>query len=127
MLSYILFVAQAVQHCQSAATDWCNYNAALAYTMLNFDREGRSSVLKAHTGTVRCVNFSADGKLLITAGDDKTVKVMCISFYKDLQLCGSVPGHGGLGKCRTRIVFPVYLSCHLHVSASNHAKGSQGS
>lgn len=38
-------------------------------------REGRSSVLKAHTGTVRCVNFSADGKLLITAGDDKTVKV----------------------------------------------------
>ena len=32
-------------------------------------------MLKAHTGTVRCVNFSADGKLLITAGDDKTVKV----------------------------------------------------
>lgn len=39
------------------------------------DREGRSTALKAHTGTVRCVNFSADGKLLITAGDDKTVKV----------------------------------------------------
>lgn len=38
-------------------------------------REGRSTALKAHTGTVRCVNFSADGKLLITCGDDKTVKV----------------------------------------------------
>ena len=34
--------------------------------------------LKAHTGTVRCVNFSADGKLLITGSDDKTVKVGCL-------------------------------------------------
>ncbi len=51
----------------------CTYN--LTAQSLTFGREGRSSVLKAHTGTVRCVNFSADGKLLITAGDDKTVKV----------------------------------------------------
>lgn len=32
-------------------------------------------MLKAHTGTVRCVNFSADGRLLLTGADDKTVKV----------------------------------------------------
>ena len=32
-------------------------------------------MLKAHTGAVRCVAFSSDGKLLITASDDKTVKV----------------------------------------------------
>ena len=38
-------------------------------------REGKSTVLKAHTGTVRCVNFSADGRMLLTASDDKTVKV----------------------------------------------------
>lgn len=42
-------------------------------------REGRSTALKAHTSTVRCVNFSADGKLLITCGDDKTVKVGTLS------------------------------------------------
>jgi WD40 repeat protein len=32
-------------------------------------------VLKAHTGTVRCVHFSADGRTLATASDDKTVKL----------------------------------------------------
>ena len=32
-------------------------------------------MLKAHTGAVRCVAFSSDGRLLITASDDKTVKV----------------------------------------------------
>ena len=50
-------------------------------------REGRSSVLKAHTGTVRCVNFSADGKLLITAGDDKTVKVRHTQYLCSIPLC----------------------------------------
>jgi centriolar protein POC1 len=37
--------------------------------------EGRSTVLKAHTGAVRSVSFSADGRMLATASDDKTVKV----------------------------------------------------
>lgn len=37
--------------------------------------EGKSTVLKAHTGTVRCVHFSADGRQLLTASDDKTLKV----------------------------------------------------
>jgi hypothetical protein len=36
--------------------------------------EGRSTILKAHTGTVRSVAFSQDGSSLITASDDKTAK-----------------------------------------------------
>lgn len=36
--------------------------------------QGKSTVLKGHTGTVRCVHFSNDGRTLLTAADDKTVK-----------------------------------------------------
>jgi len=32
-------------------------------------------VFRAHTGSVRDVNFSSDGQSLLTASDDKTVKV----------------------------------------------------
>jgi centriolar protein POC1 len=32
-------------------------------------------VLKAHAGAVRAVDFSPNGRLLLTAGDDKAVKV----------------------------------------------------
>ena len=38
-------------------------------------REGKSTVLKAHIGTVRSVCFSSDGRMLLSASDDKTVKV----------------------------------------------------
>lgn len=37
--------------------------------------EGRSTVLRAHTATVRCCAFSQSGRLLATASDDKTVKL----------------------------------------------------
>lgn len=58
-------------------------------------REGRSTALKAHTGTVRCVNFSADGKLLITCGDDKTVKVgqLSLSLHAVTQMQGAIHMH----------------------------------
>ncbi len=41
-------------------------------------RKGESTVFKAHTATVRCVDFASDGQSLLTASDDKTVKV-CVS------------------------------------------------
>ena len=37
--------------------------------------KGESTVFKAHTATVRSVDFSHDGLNLVTASDDKTVKV----------------------------------------------------
>lgn len=37
--------------------------------------EGKSSTLKAHTQPVRSVDFSADGNLLLTASDDKSMKI----------------------------------------------------
>lgn len=38
-------------------------------------RKGESTVFKAHTATVRSVDFTYDGQTLITASDDKTIKV----------------------------------------------------
>lgn len=38
-------------------------------------RKGESTVFKAHTATVRSVDFSADGQSLLTASDDKSLKV----------------------------------------------------
>lgn len=39
-------------------------------------------MFKAHTATVRCVDFSSDGQSLLTASDDKTVKVIKINILK---------------------------------------------
>ena len=38
-------------------------------------RKGESTVFKAHTGSVRHVEFSNDGQSLLTSSDDKTIKV----------------------------------------------------
>lgn len=40
-----------------------------------FHRKGESTVFRAHTATVRSVDFSSDGQSLLTASDDKTIKV----------------------------------------------------
>ena len=41
-----------------------------------FCSKGESTVFKAHTGSVRHVEFASDGQSLLTASDDKTVKVL---------------------------------------------------
>jgi WD40 repeat protein len=43
-------------------------------------------VLRGHSAAVRCVNFSSDGGLLMTASDDKTLKVE-IACYMQLNSC----------------------------------------
>lgn len=41
-------------------------------------RKGESKVFKAHTAAVRSVAFSHDGQRLVTASDDKSVKVWSV-------------------------------------------------
>lgn len=46
--------------------------------------KGESTEFKAHTATVRSVCFSADGQRLVTASDDKAVKVWSVHRQKFL-------------------------------------------
>jgi WD40 repeat protein len=41
-------------------------------------REGKSTAIAAHSGTVRSVNFSSNGRMLMSSSDDKTVKVWAL-------------------------------------------------
>jgi len=44
--------------------------------------KGESTVFKAHTATVRSVDFSSDGLNLLTCSDDKTIKVWAVHRQK---------------------------------------------
>ena len=50
-------------------------------------------MLKGHTAGVQSVAFSADGKALITAGDDKTVKVVDVIASGSIALEAYVVQH----------------------------------
>ena len=43
--------------------------------------EGKSTVIRGHTNTVRSVHFSMDGKRLLSSSDDKTIKVRFSNHY----------------------------------------------
>ena len=43
--------------------------------------KGESITLKGHMGAVRSVEFSRDGRLLLTGSDDKTAKVPPSPYY----------------------------------------------
>ena len=60
--------------CTTCATHLFIYYLPLS---LSFYSKGESTVFKAHTASVRHVQFSLDGQSLLTASDDKTVKVTC--------------------------------------------------
>ena len=53
------------------------FNAPMVFLLQHFYhfRKGESTVFKAHTATVRSVEFSSDGQSLLTCSDDKTIKV----------------------------------------------------
>ena len=44
----------------------------------NVCSEGKSTTISAHSGTVRSVRFASNGRMLLTASDDKTVKIWAL-------------------------------------------------
>ena len=52
-----------------------HHQSHVEVVLFGFCSKGESTVFKAHTATVRCVDFSGDGQSLLTASDDKTIKV----------------------------------------------------
>ena len=42
--------------------------------------KGESTVFTAHSASVRCVDFASDGNSMLSASDDKTVKVNIVFF-----------------------------------------------
>lgn len=88
-------------------------------------RKGESTVFKAHTASVRSVQFSSDGQRLVTASDDKSVKVWGVERKKFLY---SLNRHTNWVRCARyetmRVTFPVlshkvgFLSLTLGLSLS---------
>lgn len=82
--------------------------------MLIFLSKGESTVFRAHTGTVRSVSFSNDGQSLVTASDDKTIKVWTVHRQKFLfSLCQ----HINWVRCAKYVVVPSISVHQLVITA----------
>lgn len=74
-------------------------------------REGKSTTISAHSGTVRSVNFSSNGRMLMSSSDDKTVKVWALPSQRFMF---TLSGHANW--VRTAQFSP---DCRLGVSGSD--------
>lgn len=63
ILSYVQPLLQAL-HCRQHQLLYFPYS------------KGESTVFTAHSASVRCVDFASDGTSMLSASDDKTVKVI---------------------------------------------------
>ena len=57
---------------------------------------GKASVLRAHTGGVRAVDFSADERLLLSCGDDRAVKLFDVA---RVRFCAALGQHSNWVRC----------------------------
>jgi centriolar protein POC1 len=74
-------------------------------------REGKSTSIAAHSGTVRSVNFASNGRMLMSSSDDKTVKVWSLPSQRFMF---TLSGH--MNWVRTAQFSP---DCRLAVSGSD--------
>jgi uncharacterized protein with WD repeat len=74
-------------------------------------REGKSTTIAAHSGTVRSVNFASNGRMLMSSSDDKTIKVWALPTQRFMF---TLSGHSNW--VRTAQFSP---DCRLSVSGSD--------
>jgi serine/threonine protein kinase len=60
--------------------------SASGFTVRLYDVRGQEvRRYSGHTGSIKCLAFSADGKRLITGGDDKTIRLWDVSTGREVQ------------------------------------------
>ena len=58
---------------------------------------GKNKILKCHPSPIRSVDFSSDGKLLMTGSNDKTIKIF--ELYPKYKFISSYKGHSNWVRC----------------------------
>eukprot|EP00913_Durusdinium_trenchii_P014166 g13294.t1 len=82
----------------------------------NNSAQGESRVMKVHSGAVRSVCFARDDSLLLTASDDKTLKLWSLSTFR---FHASLLGH-------TNWVYSAQFSKNSELAASGGEDGTTG-
>ena len=92
-----------------------NPNSFYIYIM-SFSK-GESTVFKAHTATIRSIDFSKDGQSLLSASDDKSIKVCSVLTQSACCCCILCPfslivvTHGGLPVERSGASLMLQVGC----------------